>query len=342
MRIGMVVASLLALSACGYDTPPRDYRPAERDCGPLLGHWIATEADLAKIAPGLALPPGKTFPFLSIEHDHRGTLELVLRRRPADVLAEAGTLRLTQPDHYRVWRARTLGERVDPELASLVQENAGPMVQRRWQMALEDCDGGWRRGGQGFDVAARPGSDGAGHLAFLALALGENGELLIEHHVRRENISDFVFFGQSIRYYTYAYSAWHRLAPVPAAAVPTEFTAADLPTVPSRGQRLALKYGRDRTLASFTGWLRDNVPAGVVITVLRERSMDPVAMALPPDQVRMELAGHWPIGAPDPFTPLLESNPRVGPVEVKQARLQPDNRPYRLLEFTITVDPALL
>ena len=338
--VGGVLA--LVLVACGHDRPPREFRPASRKCEPLVGQWMVTEADLAKLTTRLSLPPGKVFPFLVIERDHLGTLELVLRRRAADMLAEAATLRLTHPDDYRLWRAGVLGEPRHPELTYLQPTAELPVVERRWQMSLMDCDGGWRRGGQGLDIRARPGSDDVDHVVFLSLARGKDGELLIEHHVRRENISDFVFFGQPIRYYTYAYSTWHRLLPVPAQAVPARLTAADLPEVPSRRERLALDYGRDRTWASFNGWVRDNLPAGVTITVFRPRSMDPVAMALPPDQIRVELAGHWPIGAPDPFTPLLQRNPRVGPIEVKQARLQPDNRPYRLLEFTITVDPALL
>ncbi len=340
MRMWILLGLVLGLSACGYDRPPRDFRPANRDCPPLLGHWMVTDADVAKIAPQ-RVPPGKSFPFLSIERDERGTVELVLRRRPADVFAEAATLRLTHPQDYRIWRAATLGRPRAPDLAYYTPSQPGPPVETRWQMTLDECDGGWRRGGQGLDVDARPGSADAHHLAFVGLARGKNGELLIEHHVRRENISDFVFFGQAIRYYTYAYSSWHRLQPVPPTAIPASLTAADLPPdAPSPRDRMVAEYGRDRAWAGFSAWLRNQLPPDVTITILRRRLMDPVAMALPPDQVRVELAGHWTIGAPDPFMPLLESHPQVQAIEVKQARLQANNRPYRLFEFTITAEPA--
>ena len=123
--------------------------------------------------------------------------------------------------------------------------------------------------------------------------------------------------------------------------MPADLTAADLPPLPNRLERLEFQFGRERSWASFSGWVRDHVPAGVTITILREPTWDPVAAALPPERMRVELAGHWPDVSPDPFTPVVSRNPRVtGPIEVKESRAHPGNRRYLRLEFTIKIEPV--
>lgn len=338
-RLALASLAALLLAGCG-DRPPRDYRPIRGSCDSLLGQWMVTRDDLRWIAPELRLPDGVAYPFLAIERDRNGLVELVLRRRSTDVLAEAATLRMVDPDAYAVWRARALGLPIDPELASMPASAAGPLLDRRWQLGLDRCDGGWRTGSAGHVVAPREGSEDAEHLAFVGLARGEGGTLLVQHHVRRENITDFVFFGQSVRWFGYAYSDWHRIAPAPAGAMPPPLAAADLPEVPSRSLRMALEYQRGAEWSRFEAALRRQLPPDVTVTLLRRRQFDPAVMALPPDQLRAELAGHWPAGQPDPFLPLLQSQPRVSEIEVKQARLGPRNRPYRLVEFTLTVGAA--
>lgn len=336
---GAASLAALLLAGCG-DGVPRDYRPVSRSCDSLVGQWMVTRDDLRWIAPDLRLPDGVAYPFLGIERDRNGLVELVLRRRSTDVLAEAATLRLVDPDAYAVWRARALGLPLDSELASLAASVAGPPLDRRWQLGLNRCDGGWRTGSAGHVVTPRAGSENVEHLAFVGLARGEGGVLLVQHEVRSENPTGFMFFGHSPRWYGYAYSEWHRIAPAPAGAMPPPLAAADLPEVPSRSRRMALEYQRGAEWARFEAGLRRQLPPDVTVTLLRRRQMDPAAMALPPDQLRAELAGHWPDGQPDPFLPLLESQPQVSAVEVKQARLGPRNRPYRLVEFTLTVGEA--
>ncbi|MFY2764674.1 hypothetical protein [Arenimonas sp. MALMAid1274] len=339
MRLGMIAVLVLAMVGCGHDRPPRDYRPAEGSCEDLRGHWIVDAADLGWLVPDRRLPQGTRFTYLSIVDDRNGSLSLVLRPRREDLLAQAATLRLTDQDAYRAWRAGVLGEPMEGYLGRVANERPGPAVAYSWQMGMSECRRDWRHGGGGYDLTPAAGRDPAENLAFLALGRGEGGELLIERHVRREN-SFGNFFGQPIRYYTYAYSEWRRLSPVPPGQVPAPLTAKDLVVMPSAADRMWGDIDRRRGWSNFGGWVRDNVPAGTVITLLRERPMDPVAMGLPLDQIRIELAGHWPTGAPDPFTPLLQRHPGVGPIEVKQSRLQPDNRSYLLLEFTFTVEPG--
>jgi len=337
--IALAGAMGLLLAGCGYDRPPREFRPASRDCGPLAGDYLVDEADLRWLEPGRDVPARGSFPFLTIEDEGRGILTLVLRRRTSDVLAEATTLRLTQPDQYRAWRARMLGEPPDPQPESVVRADVGPVVSRRWQMSAGRCDGGWRESPAGVPITPRPGSEDARHVAVIALARGEGGELLVRHHVRFERITGLSFRDQSFRYYRYAYSDWHRISAAPPGTLPAPPTARDLPTVPDRMQRMRVEFARREQWGRFQEWIRKNLPPDTTVTIFRERQMDPEAMRLPADQRRIEIAGHWTIDAPDPFTPLLASRPDVSDIELKQSRWQANNRPYRLIEFTLTAPP---
>jgi hypothetical protein len=339
MRNATMVCLCLALSACGYDQPPREFRPASRDCGSLAGDFVVADADLRWLAPRHALPADVRFPFLSIEDPGNGTLTMVLRRRKSDVLAEAGTLQLTNPDQYRAWRARVLGEPADSQLRDTPGSSAGPAVTHRWQMSAGACDGGWRGDSGGLPITPRPGSEPTEHLAFVSLAKGEGGGLLVQHHVRRRQVSGLSFRGQEINWYRYAYSDWHRIPAVPAGNLPAALTAADLPAMPDRTRRMALEHARSAQWSRFQYRLRDQLPPDTAVTVFRERQMDPEALNLPPGQTRIEIAGHWPPGKPDPFTPLLQRLPGVSDIEVKQSRLQANNRHYLLLEFTLTAQP---
>jgi hypothetical protein len=340
LAFGLVIASCV-LGGCGPAAAPQGYRPADDDCAPLVGHWSVHHADLPRIAPHLELPPDVTFPFLSLEQGVGGGVHLVFRRHRADVLAEAGTLRSKNADDYRHWRSRALGEELDSELHAYTPTQPGPPVRRDWRLSLGECDDGWRESRGGYDRVATRKGEQVSELVFPGLAIGPDGALLIRHHVRRENSSGFAFFGQPIRYHTYSHTEWHRLAPLPAEAVPVDLVAADLPPLPGRLERLEWQIGRERSWASFSGWVRDHVPAGVTITVLREPTWDPVAAALPPDRMRVELAGHWPDVSPDPFTPVLRRNPRViGAIETKESRPQAGNRRFLRLEFTIRIEPA--
>jgi hypothetical protein len=339
MRIAMVAGVCLVLSACGYDKPPRDYRPESRACGSLAGDFVVDEADLRWLAPRHALPEGARFPFLSIEDPGNGIVTMVLRRRTSDVLAEAATLRITDPDSYRAWRASVLGEPADPQVWSTRGASAGPAVSHRWEMSAGDCQGGWRGGSAGLDITPRAGSEPTEHLAFMSLARGEGGALLVQHHVRSRRNTGMSFRGQELRWYGYAYSDWHRIPAAPAGSVPAALTAADLPVMPDRSRRMALEHARSAQWDKFQTWLRAQLPPDTTVTVFRERQMDPAAMDLPLGQTRVEIAGHWTIGAPDPFTPLLQGRPDVSDLQVKQSRLQADNRPYLLLEFTLTGEP---
>lgn len=339
MRIAMMVCLCVALSACGYDRPPRDFRPASRDCGSLAGAYVVDEADLRWLAPRHALPVDLHFPFLEIEDPGNGIVTMVLRRRTSDVLAEAATLRITDPDRYRAWRASVLGEPAEPTVGNPARASAGPVLSHRWQMSAGDCDGGWRGGSAGVDITPRAGSEPTEHLAFVSLAKGEGGGLLVQHHVRSRRNTGMSFRGQEMRWYGYAYSDWHRIPAAPAGSVPAALTAADLPVVPDRHRRMALEHARSEQWGRFQAWMRAQLPPGTTVTVFRERQMDPMAMDLPLGQTRVEIAGHWTIGAPDPFTPLLQARPDVSDIEVKQSRLQADNRPYLLLEFTLTAPP---
>lgn len=339
MRRWLPVVLALLLSACGHDRPPREYRPAARDCGSLAGDYVVDDADLRWLALRHRLPAGVRFPFLSIEDRGQATVTMVLRRRTSDVLAEAATLRITNPDAYRAWRASVLGEPADPQLWNIRGASAGPVVSHRWEMSAGDCEGGWRGGSGGIEITPRAGSEDTEHLAFVSLARDGQGALLVQHHVRSKRLTGMSFRGQEMRWYGYAYSDWHRISAAPAGSAPAPLTATDLPAMPDRSQRMALEQARSAQWSRFQYWLREQLPAGTTVTVFRERQMDPRAMNLPTGQSRIEIAGHWPPGAPDPFTPLLQGRPDVSDIEVKQSRLQADNRPYLLLEFTLTARP---
>lgn len=336
MRIALVVCACLVLSACGYDTPPRELRPVDRGCGTLAGDYVVDDADLRWLAPPHALPRGVRYPFLHIEESGNGTLTMVLRRRTSDVLAEASTLRMLDPDHYRQWRAWVLGEPLEGPGFGEAPSSAGPAVSHRWQMSLGDCDGGWRGGSAGVEITPRPGSEPVEHLAFVSLAKGEGGALLVQHHVRSRRSTGMSFRGQELRWYGYAYSDWHRIAAATPGSATAPITASDLPAVPSRSQRMALEYASRQQWDRFQSWLRSQLPPDTTVTMFRERQMDPRALGLPAGQRRIEIAGHWPPGAPDPFQPLLRGRPDISDIEVKQSRLQADNRPYVMLEFTLT------
>jgi hypothetical protein len=335
MRHAMVLA-VLVLAGCGYDRPPREFRPASRDCGSLAGDFVVDETDLRWLAPKHTLPTGVTFPFLNIQDRGNGILVLELRRRTSDVLAEAATLRITHPDAYRAWRAAALGEPADPQQWNVRSANPGPVLLHRWEMSTGDCRAGWSGGSAGVDITPRPGSDDTEHLAFVSLARDDAGSLLVQHHVRSRRSTGMSFRGQELRWYGYAYSDWHRIVATPAGSASAALTAADLPDVPDRSTRMALEHAREAQWGRFQYWLRDQLPPDTRLTVFRERQMDPEAMNLPLGQSRIEIAGHWPPGQPDPITPLLQGLPEVSDIEVKQSRLQPDNRPYVLLEFTLT------
>lgn len=336
MRPALAVTLCLALAACGHDRPPAEFRPASRGCGSLAGDYIVSESDLRWLGATNPGPDGGTYPFLGITDAGNGTLTLVLRRRTADVLAEAATLRLAAPDRYRAWRAWVLGEPADPALWNTPGASAGPRISHTWQLSAGECDGGWRGGSAGIEITPRPGSDDAEHLAFISLARADDGALLVQHHVRRENLLDFSFRGQQSRWYSYAYSDWHRIPAAPPGTAPQALSASDLPAIPDQRQRMKLDYESSRQWGSFQAWLRAALPADARVTVFRERQFDPQALGLPPGQRRIELAGHWPPGEPDPFTPLLQGRADVSDLEVKQSRLQADNRPYLLVEFTLT------
>lgn len=66
MRTTLGVCACLVLSACGYDTPPRELRPVDRGCGPLSGDYVVDDADLRWLAPPHALSRGVRYPFLHI------------------------------------------------------------------------------------------------------------------------------------------------------------------------------------------------------------------------------------------------------------------------------------
>ncbi len=341
-RAKSLVAALvlaLVLAGCGYDRLPSEFRPANGDCGTLAGDYIVDEADLRWFAPHRDLPSRARFPFLRIEDDGRGVLSLSLLRRTSDVLAEATTLRLTRPDDYLAWRAWVLGVPMEPQLTGIPTARSGPVASHRWQMSAHRCDGGWRGGGQGEEVSPRPGSDDVRHFASISLARGKRGELLVQHQVRIERASGLSFRDQSLRWYRYVYSEWHAIPAAPAGTAPVALTAGDLPMIPDRTQRMAVDFARREQWSRFQAWLRENLPADTTVTVFRETQMDPEAMQRLPSQRRIEIAGHWTIGAPDPFTPLLASRPDVSDIEVKQSRLQANNRPYLLVEFTLTAKP---
>lgn len=339
MRTALALTLCLALAACGHDRPPKEFRPASRGCGSLAGDYIVSESDLRWLGPRHSRPDGGAWPFLGITDPGNGTLTLTLRRRTGDVLAEAATLRLTAPDRYRAWRAWVLGEPADPQLWNTPGASAGPRVSHTWQLSAGECDGGWRGGSAGIEVTPRPGSEAAEHLAFVSLARAGDGGLLVQHHVRRENLLDISFRGQALRWYSYAYSDWHRIPAAPAGTVPVALTASDLPGVPSHSQRMRMDYESERQWARFQSWMRANLPPDTWVTVFRERQFDPQALALPPGQRRIEIAGHWTPGTDDPFTPLLEGRSDVGDIVVKQSRLHANNRPYLLLEFTLSAEP---
>lgn len=96
-----MLAALSFLAACGWTPPPPGYSPASLSCKPLQGTFAVDANDLRWLDPGGRLPRGARFQFLSIEPYDNYQFSLVFSRRPEDVLAEANTLRLTDPDTYR-------------------------------------------------------------------------------------------------------------------------------------------------------------------------------------------------------------------------------------------------
>jgi hypothetical protein len=189
---------MLALGGCGYSSAPDGYAPAaDFDCGPLIGDWVLSgPGDLQWLAPERPLPDGVRFTFLSIEEDHNGQVRMVLRRRLGDVLAEATTMRLTHPDDYRRWRARTLHEpEPDGPLYATVQD-AGPVVDIEMGQAFNACENGWRHSPSLRDGGRSGGDEPANQTYTLAFALDERRNLVVQQRVSREHGTDWSFFGQ--------------------------------------------------------------------------------------------------------------------------------------------------
>jgi hypothetical protein len=340
-RIAAWVCVALLLG-CGHDRPPAEYQPAGADCVPLAGDWLIDDADLRWLGLDPTLLSASEFPLLSIERDANGHGSVVLRRRRADILAEAGRLRSRDADVYRAWRLALLRLPPDPELASLVWQERAPRVEHRVPLYLSDCSDGWWRGGAAVAVVAPAGHADPALSAFVSLGLRQDGALLIEHHVRREHAADGVFFGQPLRYYRYAYSTWHRIQPLPAsrrAELLAPIGAADLPPVAPRSERQALALGRERGWSSFVAWLRDFAPTSVNISRVRQVPAAFVPQGLAPHQIRAEVVYDWPAGTADPVQPLLERDSQVSDIQSAAAPQSDAGRQSRHAEFTLSVRP---
>lgn len=331
------VLALLALSGCGWEPAPAGYAPASITCQPLQGTFAVDASDLRWLDPGGRLPPGARFQFLSIEPRDPYEFALVFRRRPGDVVAEANTLRLSDPDTYRAWRARHLGQPLDARMVEALGRNAGPVVEYRLPFPNRDCSLGWHHSAEGARTA--PAAGGADRVVYVSLAQGDDGMLLVRHEVRESRGDIGAFFGQPLRWYVHDEYRWHRLAAVPEALRPGPLEPASLPPVRSRGETMAIERAADRDWGQFGLAFRNALPADVVVTIFRRRQFDPSLLDLPPGAQRIEIAGHWPEGQPDPFLARLQAEPRVSDIEVRQSRYGPRNRPYRLIEFTLNPAP---
>ena len=337
LHTGLALAALALLSACGWTPPPPGYSPASLSCKPPQGTFAVDANDLRWLDPGGRLPRGARFQFLAIEPYDNYQFSLVFSRRPEDVLAEANTLRLTDPDTYRAWRARHLGEPLDGSMLQALGRNSGPVVDYRLAFPNRDCRGGWYLSAEGARTEPAPG--GADRLVYVSLAQADDGMLLVRHEVRESRGDIGSFFGQPLRWYVHAEYRWHRLAAVPEALRPGPLDPAALPPAHSMIDRMAIEREADRNWGQFGLAFRNSLPADVVVTVFRRRQFDPSLLDLPPGAQRIEIAGHWPEGQPDPFLERLQAEPRVTGIEVKQSRYGPRNRPYRLIEFTLQPAP---
>lgn len=337
LRTGLVLAALSLLAACGWEPPPPGYSPASLKCKPLQGTFAVDPNDVRWLDPGGRLGRGGRFNFLTIET--RGNYEflMVFSRRPEDVLAEAKTLRLTDPDTYRAWRARYLGEPLQGGMVEALGRNAGPVVEDRMSFPNAQCVRGWYHSAEGARI--EPGPGGTDRLIYVSLALADDGMLLVRHEVRESRGNIGSFFGQPLRWYVHDSYRWHRLAAIPDELKPGRLDPASLPPAHSMINRMAIEREADRDWGRFGLEFRDSLPADVVVTIFRRRQFDPSLMDLPPGAQRIEIAGHWPEGQPDPFLERLQSEPRVTDIEVKQSRYGPRNRPYRLIEFTLQPAP---
>lgn len=332
----LVLLLVLLLAACGYDSPPAGYRPASPvQCPALTGAWVLDRStDAAWITGGRGIP-ATPFQLLELRDRGRGQLDVTLHRRTTDVVAEAMTLRVTRPDDYRAWRAQVLGLPVEQRPAMRYDGGPYPVVRLQFTRSLSRCFGGWWHETGGYDAR-----DGSGRTAMLGLSLDANGHLLVRERLARSQGTGWVFFGQEIRYQVPDGTRWFRFAPVVPGEATRPLVAADLPDAPDPMQRLRLTHARQDQPVAFRYWFQGQVAAGTTVTVLRPRGFDPGPLAPSPERVEMEVAGHFPAGAPDPLRNLLEAHPRVRDIVLRESRRQGSGREYRRYHFVLVVDPG--
>lgn len=330
----LALLSVLLLAACGYESPPPGYAPASRfRCPALSGSWVIDGAgDAARISGGRTPPPVR-FTLLELRDEGRGQFAVRLHRPVADVIAEAMTLRMTQPDGYRAWRAHVLQTPEAQQLAMRPDQGPYPVVRMEFTRSLTACRGGWWHEQGGYDARGEPGLT-----ATLGLSLDEAGRLLVRERLSRARGTGWVFFGQEVSYQVPAGTRWYRFVPVSPGDATRALRAQDLPDAPSPMQRMLIEHARRNQPASFAQWFRDNVPDGTEVTVLRPRGFDPGVLSATPERVEMEVAGRFPGDADDPLLALLERHPRVRDIESREAKRLWNGRDYRRYHFVLVLD----
>ena len=325
MRPLLLVPVVLLLAACGVDRPPAEFKPASGfDCGSLVGDWEVSEEEWSWIMPS-PIQVSPPMAYLSIERDQKGALRIVQRPDRQALMSAVSSMRSKSPDDYAFWRASLLGEPT-PSLPAYSTRGPMPTASKVSDAEFSDCKGGWRH------TRFPYGPNADGDIYGMALALSDDGSLLIAHHLLASQDPGWQFFGQSVGYYTYSHSRWHKLRPVSAQQARFTLSSSDLPPTATSHERLALDIVRRSTLNNFPAWLRDHLPPSGRL----ERLVEITPPDFPDNRIRFQLLGT--ASGLEPFSALLATQTDIHDIQVK-TQPGPEGGDV-LVEFTIQLDPS--
>jgi hypothetical protein len=203
---------------------------------------------------------------------------------------------------------------------------------------LSECRSGWY---DAWPLRTLPGLPGRTASRDVAVRLSANADaLLVRTNVATSNDTGFAFFGQSVRYNTYGPSSWQRLRRVPPDSVAFHIDPPALPGDPptATAARPTL-LSRAESLRKLERHVRQTLPRGAKLSILREVRFEPAAFALPRERMLVEVSATYDGNADDdPFPVVLAGDRRVADVEV-QRREQLGARSYVLLRLTYDLVP---
>jgi hypothetical protein len=331
---------LLVVAACGgcaREIAPPGFEPASTDCPSLVGDYVLSGKAMSR---GELIHPGWTqvddWATLSIEPDAIGKLQVVLRRAPSTIGAEAAALRKHRPERYSEWRrlVRVLQGDLPVPIGVPSGEGAiasiGPALSHSSGLGLLDCDGGW--------VGLGHRAPGDEREPTTSLSRNAEGALLIRRNRYRESETGFNFFGQNVTWSRYAGRVYSRLEKFPGGEVRFRVGAVDAPLIDTEALRKQHANASMDASVALRAWLEARRSSDMTISILRPVQFDPQALRLAAGVARIEVAGTYGGDAePNPYQVVLRGHPAVSDLEVRKHEARAGGRHYTLLWLTIAL-----